>query len=176
MVCGGRAVSRRALIVLALLLLSPSQSPAQWQTARFAAGENEALVEAATAGNATGHRIRVYLGEASQVRGLFTLPEGFDRLSPDTCPTYLVDDGPAFSTAAGTACRTGRWHADFAVAEIDDGRVHSFALDRLMKGRRLVFRYRIEGAGYRETEFTLRASRQAVQAVLGRDVRVTRRP
>ena len=70
----------------------------------------------------------------------------------------------------------GNWHADFVIAEIDGNRVPSAQLDRVMRGRRLVFRYRIEGAGYRETSFSLRGSRRRVQAILGERLRVVARP
>ena len=180
MVAGERTLSRRALIAwalvaFALLASSPLRAPAQWQTARFAVGEDGTTVEAASVENDSGHGFRVYRSAESLVRGRLTIPEGFERLSPDTCPTWQVDNRFLLSTGAEAACRMGPWHADFVIAGIDGSRVRSVELDRVMRGSRLVFRYRIEGAGYRETSFGLRGSRRRVQAVLGERVRVVAR-
>ena len=164
-----------ALVALALLALSPARAPAQWHTARLAVGEDGTMVDVAAVENDSGHRFQVYRSAESLVRGRFSIPEGFERLSPDTCPTWQVDDRFLVSTAAESACRVEHWHADFVIAGIDGRRVRSVELDRVMRGNRLVFRYRIEGAGYRETSFGLRGSRRRVQAILGEGVRVVAR-
>ena len=164
-----------AIVALALLALSPLPLPAQWYTESVPVGEDGAQVNTATVANESGYRFRVYRSGESLVRGQFTIPEGFERLSAQTCPTWRVDKRFLVSTAALTPCRTGDWHADFVIAEIDGNRVYSAELDRVMRGKRLVFRYRIEGAGYRETTFGLTGSRRRVQAILGERIRVVAR-
>ena len=163
---------RWTLAALALLALAPAPVAAQWYTARLAVGEEGAMTDVATVDNESGHRFHLYRSGEAQLRGLLTIPESYDRLSPDTCPTWHVDKRFVAATGVDVPCRMGHWHADFAVAEIDGRRVYSTELDRVMKGRRLVFRYRIEGAGYRETSFGLRGSRRRIQAILGERVRV----
>ena len=174
--CVPRSPLGWALVALALLALAPLRLPAQWHTVSVPVGEDGAQVNTATVENESGHRFRVYRSGESLVRGQFTIPEGFERLSPDTCPTWQVDKRFLISTASKAECRMGNWHADFVIAEIDGNRVPSAQLDRVMRGRRLVFRYRIEGAGYRETSFSLRGSRRRVQAILGERLRVVARP
>ena len=164
-----------AIVALALLALSPLPLPAQWYTESVPVDEDGAQVNTATVTNESGHRFRVYRSGESLVRGQFTIPEGFERLSSQTCPTWHVDKRFLVSTAALTPCRLGHWHADFSIAEIEGNRVHSSELERVMRGKRLVFRYRIEGAGYRETTFSLRGSRRRVQAILGERIRVVAR-
>ena len=164
-----------AIATLVLLALSPLPLPAQWYTESVPVNEDGAQVNAATVTNESGHRFRVYRSGESLVRGQFTIPEGFERLSSQTCPTWHVDKRFVVSTAAVSPCRVGDWHADFVIAAIEGNRVHSPELDRVMRGRRLVFRYRIEGAGYRETTFSLRGSRRRVQAILGERLRVVSR-
>ena len=164
-----------AIVALALLALSPLPLPAQWYTESVPVDEDGAQVNTATVTNESGYRFRVYRSGESLVRGQFTIPEGFERLSSQTCPTWHVDKRFLVSTAALTPCRLGHWHADFAIAEIEGNRVHSAELERVMRGKRLVFRYRIEGAGYREATFSLRGSRRRVQAILGERIRVVAR-
>ena len=164
-----------ALVALTLLALSPARLPAQWHTEQITVGEEGAQVNTATVANESGYRFRVYRSGDSLVRGQFTIPEGFERLSPDTCPTWQVDKRFLISTAAGAECRMGNWHADFVIGAIDGNRILSTELDRVMKGTRLMFRYRVEGAGYRETSFSLRGSRRRIQAILGERIRVVRR-
>ena len=161
-----------ALALLSLLALSPAPAPAQWHTELFAFDEDAAQVNTATVENEAGHRFRVYRAGQSLIRGQFTIPEGFERLSPDTCPTWYVDKRFLASTAAKAECRMGPWHADFVIAEIEGNRVYSLELDRVMRGEGLAFRYRIEGAGYRESAFRLRGSRRRIQTVLGERISV----
>ena len=163
------------LVALALLALSPARVAAQWYTESVPVGEDGAQVNTATVANESGHRFRVYRSGQSLIRGQFTIPEGFERLSSQTCPTWRVDKRFLVSTAAATPCQVGNWHADFVIAEIDGNQVRSAELDRVMRGTRLVFRYRIEGAGYRETTFSLRGSRRRIQAILGERIRVVTR-
>ena len=164
-----------ALVALTLLALLPARLPAQWHTEQVTVEEEGVQVNTATVANESGYRFRVYRSGDSLVRGQFTIPEGFERLSPDTCPTWQVDKRFLISTAAGAECRMGNWHADFVIGAIDGSRVLSTELERVMKGTRLTFRYRIEGAGYRETSFGLRGSRRRIQAILGERIRVVRR-
>ena len=167
--------TRWALVALALLALSPAPATAQWRTESVPVGEDGAQVSTATVENESGYRFRVYRSGESLVRGQFTIPEGFERLSSATCPTWHVDARFFTSTAARDTCRMGHWHADFVIAEIEGNRVYSTELDRVMRGRQLVFRYRVEGAGYREATFSLRGSKRRVQAVVGERVRVVAR-
>ena len=170
-----RSHLRWVLIVLVLIAMSPARLSAQWHTERFAPEAGDAQVNTATIENADGYIFRVYRSAESMIRVQFAVPESFDHLSPDTCPTWHVDE--RFLSAAGgePSCRIGRWHADFVIAKIDGNRVHSLELDRMMKGKRLVVRYRIEGAGYEETSFSLGGSRRRVQAILGERIRVVAR-
>ena len=166
---------RPALAAILLFGLAPATATAQWYTARLSVGDDGAMQDAATVDNESGHRFHIYRSGEAHVRGLFTLPEGFERLSAETCPTWLVDKRFLTATGNESGCRIGPWHVDFAIAEIEKRRIVSTELDRVMRGTRLVFRYRIEGAGYRETSFGLQASRRRVQAILGERVRVVRR-
>ena len=164
-----------ALAALLCLALAPARLPAQWHTEQVAVGDEGAQVNTATVENEGGHRFRVYRSGETLVRGQFTIPEGFERLSPNTCPTWQVDKRFVASTSAEAECRMGNWHADFIIGEIEGNRMYSVKLDRVMRGNRLTFRYRIEGAGYRETSFSLRGSRRRVQAMLGERIRVVAR-
>ena len=164
-----------ALIALFLVAGSPAPVMAQWLTERFTPEEDGAAVNAAAVENADGYRFRVYRSAEEAIRAQFAIPESYDRLSQDTCPSWHVDDRFLASSEGESACRIGPWQADFVIAEIDGNRVHSPELDRVMRGNRLVVRYRIEGAGYRETSFGLGGSRRRVQAILGEGIRVIAR-
>ena len=60
----------------------------------------------------------------------------------------------------------------FTLGRVEGRELRSVPVMELMNGTRLSFIYRAKQAGYRETEFTLRGSKQALNTALGPGVRV----
>lgn len=162
----------RLIPLLAALFLCPPALQAQWQSLGVSGqgGESSPL---AVVGNPAGDRFEVRREDNGTVTGRLVLREGFETFDPDGCPTLVVDMSPAVALAPRSGpCRIDDHRAVFVFGTISGNRIASTHLVRLMDGQQVVFRFHVEGKGYRETRFPLRNSKNALTELLGTEVAV----
>jgi hypothetical protein len=138
---------------------------AQWRVTQETPSGSERRIDVALVDNESGHELRLFNDDAQYLHGIFTIRGGFDTIDPRVCPTYRVDERePKRVTFADARCRIQPKSVEFtlgAAGDLDDRE-----LRRLMNGSNLVFRYRLGGGNYRETQFTLRGSKYALTTAL----------
>lgn len=162
----------RLLPLLAGLLLGPPALQAQWQAVDVADG-NGAAPPLAVVGNPAGDRFEVRREDDDTITGHLVLREGFETFHPDHCPTLVVDMSPAVALATHNGpCLIDGHRAGFVFGTIAGERIPSTQLVRLMDGQQVVFRFHVDGRGYRETRFPLRNSKNALTELLGTGVAV----
>ena len=164
---------RHATAALWLLVAFSRSGGAQWQVEEEVFDGDPTRRKVAVVNNDSGHSVRIYNDGSSAVRVVFALPDGFDTLSRETCPTFRVDHGPPqVAEDDRDRCGIEPRRASFTMGRVADGRVRSNALFWIMNGTRLLFRYRLEHVGYRETAFSLRGSKQVLREAIGLGIRV----
>ena len=163
------------LALAAALALAAGSAGARWSVATETPEGAAAGVGVARVENAAGHSFRIYRDGDGVVRAMLRIDGGrLEAFDPDRCPTLQVDGGvPVVPPTGGTRCLLDATRARFSLGRVEGGRiVVSDTLLELMNGSRLIFRYRTRIGDYRETEFTLLGSMQAVSDSLGAGVRV----
>lgn len=167
----GQRISR-GLVAAALYSASAA---AQWQVYNVGADAGQGVGDVAAVTNANGDSLRVYRGEEGFVYGEFVLREGFHTLARSTCPTYQIDlKRPVALRSGRDGCEVSERSARFVLGLTEGGHVESAALRGLMDGTRLRFRFHLTGLGYRETEFSLRGSKHALNRAIGTDASVVK--
>lgn len=134
---------------------------AQWRVAQETPAGAEHRIHVALIDNESGHQLRLFNDESQNVRGIFTIRDGFDTIDPGVCPTYRVDERePRRVTFEDERCRILVKQVEFILEKT--GEVDNRELQRIMNGSNIIFRYRLAGGNYRETRFTLRGSKYAL--------------
>lgn len=147
-------------VLLAGVLLSQAAA-AQWRVGQETPAGIAKRIDVAIVENDSGHRLRIFSDDASNVRGIFEIGGGFETIDPGVCPTYRVDKRqPQRVTFEEGRCQILPKKAAFTLGRIFEGR--NDQLRRIMNGSNIVFRYRLGGGNYRETSFTLRGSMYAL--------------
>jgi hypothetical protein len=160
-------------VALCSALVGSGVAHAQWRVSEEAPSELEDQVEVAQVVNNEADAMRVFLDADGLVRAKFTLGAALDKLDARTCPTYLIDDERPQVTAFDAArCRMEPGAVTFTLGRVVGDTVASESLLGLMKGTELRVRFHVEGTGYRQSRFSLRGSKQALNAAIGRGVRV----
>ena len=160
----------RAPRVLACVLAAgfAGAAPAQWRSVDLDGTGLRAEVR-----NDGGAVVHITLETEGRVIATFRLPQGLVSLDSRSCPTWQIDDNVAEAARdSERACEVDAGSARFPVGRVQDSRVRSPTLLRLMDGRELVVRYRLRHAGYGIARFSLRRSKQALSDVLGESVEV----
>lgn len=159
MVNGGRSAFAAGIFFAGVLL--SAQATAQWrvtQETRSGAGET---IHVAVIDNDSGHQLRLFNDDAQNLHGIFTIRGGFDTIDPGVCPTYRVDEREQKRvTFAEGRCQIQPKSVEFTLGPAGD--LDNRELRRIMNGSSIVFRYRLSGGNYRETQFTLRGSKYAL--------------
>ncbi len=159
-----RKIFSTLLLMHAIVAMMPVH--AAWTTT----SDGEGVIAAAAP--SAGHELALLRrGEAVVLR--FSLPGGFATLDPAHCPTFQVDRKPAITRADGQpGCTAGPRRVETVLGQVDNGRVVSLALHRIMNGSVLDYRYLTAEGRYREVSFSLGRSLQSIEAALGRGVQV----
>jgi len=155
------------MVVLAALAATLANQPvfAQWRVTQDTPAGVDNRIDVAIIANDSGHQLRLYNDEAQNVRGIFTIRDGFDTIDPAVCPTYSVDERePKRVTFEGEHCHILPRQTEFTLGK--SGLVANRDLRRIMNGSNIVFRYRMQRGNYRETTFTLRGSKYAVTTAM----------
>lgn len=134
---------------------------AQWRVAQETPAGANYSIDVAIIDNDSGHNLRLFNDATQNIRGIFTIRDGFETIDPGVCPTYRVDARePRRVTFEEDRCRILLKQAEFTLGNMGQG--DNRELRRLMNGSNIVFRYRLSGGNYRETKFTLRGSKYAL--------------
>lgn len=156
-------VATRVLGALGILLAGTAG--AQWRVAQDTPNGVTDRIDIAVVENDSGHSLQLYSDDTRNVRGIFTIRDGFDTIDPAGCPTYRVDEREPERVGFGDErCRVAPKQAEFTLGKSGQGRNRQ--LRRIMNGSSLVFRYRLGNGAYRETRFTLRGSKYALTTAL----------
>jgi hypothetical protein len=152
--------------IAAALVLGTGSASAEWRVVTESPPDTDAAVEVALVDNDSGHSLRIFRDDEFNVRGVFTIRGGFDTIDQDGCPTYRVDKRePVRVSFHARRCVLEAKRAEFTLGTIGDP--NNWQLRQLIFGSDIVFRYRLDSGGYRETAFTLRRSKQALQSAIG---------
>lgn len=120
-----------------------------------------------------GDTFRVYVGDDGTVRGVLTLRRGFNTFSERGCPTYQIDDRASrVVTLPEQPCTLKANQAHFSFGKKSGRKILSTPLHRLMNGKTVVFRFRLDSIGYRQSTFSLRRSKFAVEEAVGRGISI----
>ncbi|TFH47962.1 MAG: hypothetical protein E4H01_07255 [Lysobacterales bacterium] len=148
-----------SLFLAGALLTLPAV--AQWRVAQETPPGAEHRIHVALIDNESGHHLRLFNDASQNVRGIFTIRDGFDTIDPGVCPTYRVDERePMRVTFEKERCRILLKQVEFILEKT--GEVDNRELQQIMDGSNIIFRYRLVGGNYRETKFTLRGSKYAL--------------
>lgn len=144
-----------------------------WEVVKESLSAVEATKDVARVENDEGHMLKIYRDGNDVVHGDFYLKPGLAVMDDRSCPTYRIDgQDPFLARFGGESCRMQARAAVFTLGRVEGTELRSVPVMELMNGTRLKFIYHTKQAGYRETEFTLRGSKQALNAALGPGVRV----
>ena len=158
------------LFVLVLFLLGTHNAIAAW-TVR----DQEALGlnPVAYAESATGEQVEIFLGDRSTVYLRFVLGTGFETFSESNCPTFQIDDRkPMHHFEVGYRCAIVAKRATYLLGPIIDQEISSLILHRFMNGNQVSFRYTVKNGQYRQADFSLGSSKQALTHALGANTRI----
>jgi hypothetical protein len=160
----------RALLAALALLLPLAASAALWNVRP--APEAKAYPWAVVS-SAAGDELAVYRGKDNQVHLRFSIAGTFNRLAPSHCPTFQFDGAsPLYHLPLDQTCHVDKKHALIDLGAVRNRVLVSAAVDQLMNGTQIEFRYQSADGGYHEADFPLKGSSAAIRRALGRDVRV----
>ena len=166
---------RRSLLaaLLGAAAAAPSTAAAQWEIATGSPLGARGEVQIARVSNSGGDSLSVFLDAESTLRAQFEVSDRLAALDTATCPTYLVDAGePQVARFGADRCLVAGSSAIFALGAVDGDVIDSEALLELMNGTLMTVRYHLGGLGYREAEFSLRGSKQALNNAIGGSIRI----
>lgn len=137
-------------------------------------GEDSEPLNMAVVVNRDGDSIRIYKDENDIVRGLFSLGDESLYLEQNSCPTVRVDQLPPHPLVhLGRPCEVENPHyVRFTLGVINDNEVQATMLWQLIRGGEFRVWYQLKDRGYRESRFSLRRSREALEGTLGEEVEV----
>lgn len=130
----------------------------------------------AVVGSAGGEELALYRDRLNQVHLQFQLAGTFTSFAADRCPTFQIDtQQPLHHFAVGTVCHLERKRARIKLGAVRNRELVSAAVDQLMNGTQIAFRYVTIDGAYHEADFPLNGSSLAVSRALGRGVRVRKK-
>ena len=157
------------LVLIALLPLTVIAAP--W-TVRDGNGAAGTLPQAQTLSTG-GDELTLFRDPAGGVHLRFTSAAAFGILSPKSCPTFQIDQRqPAHHYTLETTCHVEQQHALIDVGQVHNHALESLAVDQMMNGGQLAFRFLTAAGAYREALFPLTHSATAIKRALGTSVRV----
>ncbi len=161
---------RRVGLAMLALALPFAATAALWNVrpAPEAKGNPWAIVS-----STGGDELAVFRDQNNQVHLRFAIAGTFNRLAPSHCPTFQIDAAqPLYHLAVDQSCHIDNKQAIIDLGTVRDRVLVSAAVDQLMNGTQIEFRYVSADGGYHEADFPLTGSSQAIRRALGRDVRV----
>ena len=164
-----RRVRRVALATLAMALpLAASAALWNLRPAPDAKASPWAVVS-----SPAGDELAVFRDKNNEVHLRFSIAGNFNHLAPSHCPTFQFDSAPPlYHPPLDESCHIDKKHALIDLGTVRNRVLVSAAVDALMNGTQIEFRYLSADGGYHEADFPLKGSSVAIRRALGRDVRV----
>ena len=123
--------------------------------------------------NSRGDLGEVFRDSDDKIHLRITLAAGFIQFAASNCPTIQIDQRtPVHHSPVGENCVVGPQEVTISLGDIVDKLIISLPLHRLMNGSQLAARFVTASGEYREAKFSLRNSKQAIQAAVGADTEV----
>lgn len=118
--------------------------------------------------NEHGQRIDLFVDDRNVVLLRINLSEGFETFAASSCPTFQIDRRkPMHHFELGRRCTVTGKQATIALGAMIDRSIRSLVMHRLMNGNNVTFRYTIGNGQYRQAQFSLSGSKQAMRQLLG---------
>lgn len=171
-------MKRARMLLTALLLTAPGLAGAQdgtggWQTVFRSPTDDAAARDTAVVVNETGDSVTIYRAEGDVVRGIFKPGNELAQLEEGSCPTIRIDRLPPHALIhLGGPCELSNPEVHFTLGVIENGRLQSTVLWQLMNGSGFRIWYHVKDRGYREAEFSLKRSMNALVGAIGPEVEV----
>ena len=163
-------VNRALAVGFLLCCFTPSQA---WENSSRDGEADVVGLPIAYETNSRGDRSEVFRDSDDKVNLRITLAAGFIQFAASNCPTIQVDERvPVHHSPAGENCAVGAQEVTISLGDIVDNLIISLPLHRLMNGSQVAARFVTSSGEYREAKFSLRNSKQAIQAALGADTEV----
>lgn len=156
------------------LLLLPAAVSAQWSVVTHQVADSGAPTRIAETTNSAGYSLEIYRDSSNAIRSRLTMAKGLIALADKSCPTYQIDKGLPRNTSINDApCISKPQWAEFILGHVKDGKIDSDALNGLMNGINITFRFILASGDYRQTTFSLAGSMRAMTTAFGQDIVVT---
>ena len=160
----------RVVVLLSCFCFSPAPFAA-WTVSK---ADSTGSMATAYIENSARQRTEIFLDERNFVYIRLRLSAGFETLATSSCPTFQIDNRlPLYHYALGDKCAIDNKTATITLGQISDKAINSLVLHRFMNGNLVSFRYTIENGQYREAEFSLRNSKQALKGAIGADTKIS---
>ena len=158
-----------ALLALALAL-SATAAGVSWSVRPSPAAKGSPW---AVVSSATGDELALFRDQDNQVHLRLNLAGPFMTLAPGHCPTFQIDTQQAlYHLAIDKGCHIDRKRALIDIGAVRNRVLVSAAVDQLMNGIQIEFRYVSADGAYHAADFPLSGSSLAIGRALGRGVRV----
>ena len=156
-------------MITVLLFAAPVVASAEWTiVTQTSADGTEA--ETAHTTNKAGYSLDLYRDANNVIRAHFGM-NAYNRLNPETCPTYQVDKRPAQNRSINDApCLSQAQWAEYIMGYITDDQVTSSAMHNILNGNTITYRFILLNSGYGETSFSLSGSKRVLMEVLGNNL------
>ena len=157
-------------VTLLVLALSASAAGVPWKLRPAPTAKASPWAVVSSAG---GEELALYRDRLNQVHLQFQLAGTFTSFAADRCPTFQIDtQQPLHHFAVGKVCHLEHKRARIKLGAVRNRELVSAAVDQLMNGTQIAFRYVTTDGAYHEADFPLGGSSLAVSRALGRGVRV----
>ena len=127
----------------------------------------------ASVSNERGQQLELFVDDLDVIFLRITLGQGFETFATSSCPTFQIDNRkPMHHFDPGPDCAVASKNVTFALGEIVDQGIRSLVVHRLLNGNAVTFRYTESNGQYRQAEFSLSRSKQAMRKLLGYPLKV----
>jgi hypothetical protein len=163
----------RNLFITALLTVAPVVAGADWAVVTHNTTNGTGTTRVAHITNKDGYSLEIYRDANNVIRSHLGM-NAYNRLDGKTCPTFQVDKRPAQNRSINDApCLAQAQWAEYIMGYITDDHVTSTAMNNLLNGNTISYRFILRDSGYTETSFSLAGSKRILMEVLGNNLVVS---
>ena len=163
----------RNLFITVLLMMVPAVAGADWAVVAQNTTNGTGTTRVAHITNKDGYSLEIYRDANNVMRSHLGM-NGHNRLDGKTCPTFQVDKRPAQNRSINDApCLAQAQWAEYIMGYITDDHVTSTAMNNLLNGNTISYRFILRESGYAETSFSLAGSKRILMEVLGNNLVVS---
>lgn len=161
------------LVITGLLTVTPVVAGADWTVETRNTTTGAGTTRVAHIANKDGYTLEIYRDANNVIRSHFGM-NAYNRLNGKTCPTFQVDKRSAQNRSINDApCLTQTQWAEYIMGYITNDHVTSTAMNNLLNGNTISFRFILRDTGYAETSFSLAGSKRILMEILGNNLVVS---